>query len=70
MTGTIGRMDRRLLVVLVGLPIIGGVAGLSLLILQLGAPDWVGLLPTSLLPPIFTSLPKWLGESGPTQAGR
>jgi hypothetical protein len=55
-------MDRRLLVVLLGLPIIGGAVGLSLLILQLGVPDWVGLLPTSLLAPIFTSLPKWLGE--------
>jgi hypothetical protein len=56
-------MDRRLLVVIIGLPIIGGTVGLSLLILQLGAPDWVGLLPTSLLPPIFNSLPKWLGET-------
>jgi hypothetical protein len=56
-------MDRRLLAVLIGLPIIGGAVGFSLFILQLGAPEWVGLLPTSLLPPIFIALPKWLEEA-------
>jgi hypothetical protein len=55
-------MDRRLLAVLIGLPIIGGIVGACLLILQLGAPEWVALLPTWLLAPLFTSLPKWLAE--------
>jgi hypothetical protein len=56
-------MDRQCLIVVIGLLVIAGTIGMSLLILQLGAPDWVGLLPTSLLPAFFTSLPKLIGEA-------